>query len=105
MELLPNGILKKFLNAAQSMSPEERGRLLENDTEFMKVHQELAQEGQTDLGSEEDVAHHFVAFVNHNNVLYELDGEKSRPVSHGSTSAETLLEVCRIDRISQFIDL
>lgn len=66
---------------------------MQEDTAFMQVHQELAKEGQTELESGVHVVHHYVAFVNHNNVLYELDGSKLGPVNHGITSAETLLEV------------
>lgn len=85
--------MKKFLDEAKDLSPEERGRLLESNTAFMEVHKELAQQGQSDLESGDDVAHHFLAFVNHNNELFELDGHKVGPVSHGSTTADTLLEV------------
>lgn len=36
---------------------------------------------------------HFVALVNQNNRLVELDGRKSFPVDHGKTSDSTLLQV------------
>lgn len=78
---------------ARNLTAEERGKLLENDAAFTATHQDLAQEGQTEANPEEQVYHHFVAFVNHNNNLYELDGRKSYPINHGKTSADTFLEV------------
>ena len=66
---------------------------MEGDSAFTEAHQELAQEGQTDANSGDQVNHHFTVFVNYNNELYELDGRKSYPVNHGATSADNLLQV------------
>lgn len=81
------------MNAARSLTSEERGKLLENDSSFTEAHQELAIEGQTDANSDEPVLHHFVVFVNHNNALYELDGRKSYPIKHCDTTDDTFLQV------------
>lgn len=81
------------MDEARELSPEQRGKLLEGFEEISASHQELALEGQTDANSGEPVDHHFVAFVNHQGELYELDGRKSFPVNHGKTSADTLLQV------------
>jgi ubiquitin carboxyl-terminal hydrolase L3 len=35
---------------------------------------------------------HFVCFVHHDGVLYELDGRKFNAISHGPTRPETLLQ-------------
>lgn len=86
--------MKKYLDSARDLTAEERGKLLENDKSFTDAHQSLAIEGQTDANNEK-VIHHFVVFVNFNNELYELDGRKSRPVSHGASSPDALLEVNR----------
>lgn len=93
IELQENSTLKKYLDSARQLSAEQRGKLLEGFEEISSFHQELALEGQTDANSGDPVDHHFVAFVNHQGDLYELDGRKSFPVKHGSTSADTLLEV------------
>lgn len=93
IELEEGSILKKYIDQARNLSSEERGKLLENDASFSQSHQELAVEGQTDANSGEAVNHHFVAFVNFNNELYELDGRRSYPISHGATSEDTFLLV------------
>lgn len=93
IEVEEGSILKKYLDQARNLSSEERGKLLESDTSFSQAHQELAVEGQTDANSGEPVNHHFVAFVNFNNELYELDGRKSYPIPHGATSDDSFLLV------------
>lgn len=67
--------------------------MLQNASTISATHDELAHEGQTEANLNDPVNHHFVAFVEHNGELYELDGRKSFPISHGKTSSETLLEV------------
>lgn len=44
-----------------------------------------------DKGSLLQVLLHFVCFVHVGGLLYELDGRKVAPISHGPTTAETLL--------------
>ncbi|KAL2747730.1 ubiquitin carboxyl-terminal hydrolase [Vespula maculifrons] len=70
---LKEGFLKSFLDDSKDLSFAERGEL---------------------LAPEEDtpVYYHFVAFVQKNGTLYELDGRKLAPVDHGPTTRETLLE-------------
>ena len=56
--------------------------------------QAAAQEGDTAPPALEDVVDlHFVALVNQNNRLVELDGRKSFPIDHGKTTDSTLLQV------------
>lgn len=96
---LNDGILKSFYEKAKGLSPEDRGRLLETDAAFMTSHQELAQQGQTIADPDEPVNHHFIALVNIDGELFELDGRKNFPVKHGKTSNESFLknaiEVCK----------
>lgn len=89
---LHDGVLKNFLENCKDMTPEERGKALENDESFTEDHQTLAQEGQTAVSADDKVYHHFIALVNKDGVLYELDGRKSFPIKHGSTSEETFVE-------------
>ncbi|XP_030384247.1 ubiquitin carboxyl-terminal hydrolase [Scaptodrosophila lebanonensis] len=96
---IANGVLKNFLKKAQTLSPEERGEALEKDEDFTAGHQELAQEGQTNADDHMKTIHHFIAFVNKDGLLYELDGRKSFPIQHGKTSEETFIhdaaKVCK----------
>ncbi|GJQ78992.1 Uch [Trypoxylus dichotomus] len=98
---LNDGKFKELLDSSKDLNPEERGELLQKVAgQIMSVHQELAQEGQTELKPDEAVNHHFIAFVHKNGCLYELDGRKEFPINHGTTSPETLLEdaarVCKV---------
>lgn len=89
---LNDGVLKSYYEKAKDLTPEERGKLLEADEAFTTSHQELAQEGQTAADPNEEVNHHFISLVNKNGILYELDGRKSFPIEHGSTTADSLLK-------------
>jgi ubiquitin carboxyl-terminal hydrolase L3 len=92
VELKDGSVMKNFYDKAKGLTPEERGKLLEQDKTFIDVHQALAAEGQTvapALG--EPIDNHFIAFVNVAGELFELDGSKNFPISHGSTTDETFL--------------
>ncbi|XP_061394817.1 ubiquitin carboxyl-terminal hydrolase [Musca vetustissima] len=89
---IEDGALKNFLEKAKDLSPEERGKTLENDAGVAEDHQALANEGQTTANPEEKVYHHFIALVNVDGTLYELDGRKSFPVKHGATTPETFVQ-------------
>ncbi|ELT93347.1 hypothetical protein CAPTEDRAFT_181658 [Capitella teleta] len=89
----PSKHLSKFLGDTEAMSPEERGKHLEEDSAFGVAHEESAQEGQTKAPSRDDkVDLHFIAFVEKDGGLYELDGRKNAPIRHGDTTADNLLE-------------
>ncbi|KAK3861096.1 hypothetical protein Pcinc_032896 [Petrolisthes cinctipes] len=97
---LGDGALKDFLESTQSKNPEERGHALESDEGISKAHEESAQEGQTEAPDREaEVNEHFIAFVEVNGNLYELDGRRKFPINHGASSPDTLLadaaKVCR----------
>lgn len=86
---LSDGSIKSFLEQVKDLSPEERGKALETDKAMTANHQELAQEGQTTADPNEKVYHHFIALINKDGALYELDGRKSFPIKHGDTTEET----------------
>uniref|UniRef100_A0A8C4PXM2 Ubiquitin carboxyl-terminal hydrolase n=1 Tax=Eptatretus burgeri TaxID=7764 RepID=A0A8C4PXM2_EPTBU len=93
IDFAENSALKLFLDSTVGMTPEERGRQLEKDTSIRASHESSAQEGQTEAPSlDKKVDLHFVAFVNVDGVLYELDGRKPFPIAHGNTSEDALLE-------------
>ncbi|KAA0184896.1 hypothetical protein HAZT_HAZT002746 [Hyalella azteca] len=87
-----DGPLKTFLEKTASMSPEERGHALEEDDTLAAMHESCASGGQTAAPNRDDkLDTHFIAFVNVDNTLYELDGRKKFPINHGGTSDETFL--------------
>ncbi|XP_026759043.2 ubiquitin carboxyl-terminal hydrolase-like [Galleria mellonella] len=89
---LADGYLKKFLDEARTLDPDERGILFTKSANIINAHKELAEEGQTNSSPEDLVNHHFIAFVHKDGMLYELDGNKAFPINHGPTTAENLLE-------------
>jgi Ubiquitin carboxyl-terminal hydrolase, family 1 len=63
--------------------------------------QAAANEGQTrPPAPDEVVALHFVALVEREGRLWELDGRKSGPVAHGPTTRDTLLQVRLLAAVS-----
>lgn len=92
VKLVDGSVLKNFYDAAKPLDPIERGKLLTNDKAFIDVHQEVSKEGQTAAPSANDeVKHHYNAIVAVDNELYELDGSKNYPISHGTTKPDTFL--------------
>lgn len=89
---MEDGILKKFLDSARPLTPEERGKLLEGSATFTAAHNTTAEEGLSENPSEGE-NHHFVALIEKDSTLYELDGLKSWPIKHGPTSKENFLLV------------
>ncbi|KAF4109016.1 ubiquitin carboxyl-terminal hydrolase isozyme L3 isoform X1 [Onychostoma macrolepis] len=93
LEFEPNSPLKAFLLQSAKMSPQEKAAFLEKDESIRVTHESSAQEGQTEAPSlDEKVDLHFIAFVNVEGHLYELDGRKPFPIVHGKTTEDTFLE-------------
>ncbi|XP_014675872.1 PREDICTED: ubiquitin carboxyl-terminal hydrolase isozyme L3-like [Priapulus caudatus] len=93
LKLTSDGKLKRFLDATIKLDPEARAAYLATDSDICSAHEESAQEGQTEAPSaDQEVTPHFVAMVEVEGHLYELDGRKPGPVNHGPSSPETLLQ-------------
>ncbi|XP_077072891.1 ubiquitin carboxyl-terminal hydrolase isozyme L3 isoform X2 [Siphateles boraxobius] len=93
LEFEPNSPLKAFLLQSAKMSPKEKAAFLEKDESIRVTHESSAQEGQTEApGLDEKVDLHFIAFVNIEGYLYELDGRKPFPIVHGKTTDDKFLE-------------
>ncbi|CAB4010722.1 Ubiquitin carboxyl-terminal hydrolase isozyme L3 [Paramuricea clavata] len=97
---IDEGFLKSFIESTETLTPDEKAVKLETDESMIEAHDNFAQEGQTEAPSREDhVNLHFVALVEKDGHLYELDGRKKFPINHGPSSTETFLEdaarVCR----------
>ena len=88
--------LDRFFSACpRSLSPSEKAAVLEQDKEIATMHDDATSDesNQTGRGNlEEDVNTHFVALVNVDGELYELDGRKTSPIHHGSTKESTFLK-------------
>ncbi|XP_070607450.1 ubiquitin carboxyl-terminal hydrolase isozyme L3 isoform X2 [Erythrolamprus reginae] len=85
--------LKKFLDESVPMNPEQRAKYLETYDAIRVTHESSAHEGQTEAPSiDEKVDLHFIALVNVDGILYELDGRKPFPISHGRSNVDTFLE-------------
>jgi ubiquitin carboxyl-terminal hydrolase L3 len=100
IDLKAGSVLQEYFEKAKDLSVEERGKLLESDSKFTEAHQDVAQEGQTEAPSAEDkVNHHFIAFIEKDGILYEMDGRKAFPIEHGKTTSDQLLvnaaKVCK----------
>ncbi|XP_052825093.1 ubiquitin carboxyl-terminal hydrolase [Octopus bimaculoides] len=88
-----DGYMKKFIAETKSMTPEEKASYLEYNREMGVVHEDCAQEGQTQAPPRDQaVVRHFITLISHNNKLYELDGRKEGPVCHGEINKESFLE-------------
>lgn len=57
--------------------------------------QAAAQTGSSEVpGIDDAINLHFVALVEKNGMLWELDGRRAGPICHGKTSHDTLLADC-----------
>ncbi|XP_054755122.2 ubiquitin carboxyl-terminal hydrolase isozyme L3-like isoform X1 [Lytechinus pictus] len=76
--------LNAFYEETKGRNPEERGKSLESNEKIAQAHGESSQEGQTEAPqAEDDVFQHFIAFVERDGCVYELDGNKKFPINHG----------------------
>ncbi|CAL8286366.1 unnamed protein product [Arctogadus glacialis] len=98
VEFNSDSALKKFLEETADMTAEDRAKQLEKNQAIREAHDEAAAQGQCTPAADK-VNFHFIAFVNVNGKLHELDGRMDGPVSHGSTKDTSFLSdaarVCR----------
>eukprot|EP01134_Creolimax_fragrantissima_P005737 CFRG5737T1 len=88
-----DGALGKFFEDTTSMTPIERADFLTSAESISVAHHESAHEGQTKPPALDAVVLlHFVAFVEVDGELLELDGRKPYPINHGKTTSSTLLQ-------------
>ncbi|KAL1553503.1 Ubiquitin carboxyl-terminal hydrolase 3 [Salvia divinorum] len=90
IKLVEGSYLDKFFKATANMDASQRATFLENDGEMEDAHSVAATAGETEAS--DDVDTHFICFTCVDGQLYELDGRRAGPISHGSSSSNTILQ-------------
>ena len=89
IELGSGSWFDRFLRRTLTLDPDARATALETDVEVEAEHGEVVAQGQSAVV--DDTWQHFIAFVEKDGRLWELDGRKATPIDAGPTTPETLL--------------
>ncbi|KAL0687530.1 hypothetical protein Bca4012_087207 [Brassica carinata] len=122
IKLSEGSFLDKFFKSTANMTPMERARFLENDSQIEDAHSVAVTAGETPATDDADThficlacvdgnkfshqpkkyqntesfKHTSISVLNHivyyAGEIYELDGRKAGPISHGASSPATLLK-------------
>ncbi|KAK4718773.1 hypothetical protein R3W88_017111 [Solanum pinnatisectum] len=90
IKLTEGSFLDKFFTSTSNMDPMQRALFLENDREMEVAHSVAATAGDTE--ATDDVNTHFICFTCVDGQLYELDGRRAGPITHGASSPNSLLK-------------
>ncbi|XP_020263480.1 ubiquitin carboxyl-terminal hydrolase 3-like [Asparagus officinalis] len=90
IKLVEGSYFDRFFKTTASMDPTERAAFLEKDGEMEDAHAVAAIAGDTEAST--DVDEHYICFTCVDGELYQLDGAKTRPISHGPSSPSSLLQ-------------
>ena len=83
--------LSSFLAQARGRSPDAIAALLEANDSIEETHQALATEAVSDVHHASNDNLHFIALVQHEGLLVELDGRRGGPIVHGEVGEQGLL--------------
>ncbi|VYS63034.1 unnamed protein product [Arabidopsis thaliana] len=90
IKLSDGSFLDRFFKSTANMTPTERAKFLENDSQIEDAHSVAVIAGDTPASEDADT--HFICLACVEGELYELDGRKAGPISHGASSPATLLK-------------
>ena len=76
---LEGSLLQTFFSEGKEISHEERAKKLEDIEILNEIHKDFAGKGQSSVPKKR-ITHHYVAFINYEGNVYELDGCKKSPV-------------------------
>jgi len=89
--LPPGSPIERYLASARGQTPEAAGEMLADMTELHQASEVSAGGGQTAAPpATASVDHHFIAFVEKDGDVYELDGCKAFPINHGPSGGDLL---------------
>jgi ubiquitin carboxyl-terminal hydrolase L5 len=85
--------LKEFKEFTASLGADMKGLAIENSEQVRRAHNSFRQHSSFEVTQDDDSkgedAFHFVAYINHENRIYELDGLKKGPILIGDVPAGT----------------
>ncbi|KAA0155167.1 hypothetical protein FNF29_01918 [Cafeteria roenbergensis] len=90
--LAPGKWWHSFVSKTKDMSADDKAAALEADEELEEEHKKTATDESAAVLETEDVYTHFIAFVQKDGCLYELDGRKDSPINHGASSKDSVLK-------------
>lgn len=83
IKLKENSTLLNFIKGTEEKTSDEIAEMLETDDSFQTAHEDAGNEGQTVHDEAVPIDLHFVAIIEKEGKMWELDGRKTAPVCHG----------------------
>ena len=84
---------RRFFEKTKDMTPDERAKFVETETDLESYHATAVNAGDTEVPSlDAKIDLHFIALVERDGRLYELDGRKQSAIDHGEIERGDLLK-------------